>query len=263
MNCTAWKLFAILAAMLVGGSLAQAGPTPNWGGNKTDIDPIVKGTAPGAGGCYAYRTKGGSAWQIACDPQNCERHKASTVANNANTEAIGCAAQIYCYTYGPGAANSSCYLDANACVGARNKMGNSPDLGACVRNVKSGKPVATAVSDPNAPSDTPWCYAYTKSDGGQANVKCYLYKSDCDTQVQMKKIPGQDPRATYPGLKVSILAGCAPAPLYCYSYNRGASGACYLKSADCESGRTRLQNVSTTGSTACRPYQDTSNVVVQ
>lgn len=106
--------------------------------------------------CFAYRTKGGDAYQIACYPDvnGCAGAK-SNYQNNPAVETLGCAPEVYCYTYNVGGKSSACYLDGAQCTDARNNFAkNARDVGSCVANSKAGAPVtqfAQAYTPPPPP----------------------------------------------------------------------------------------------------------------
>jgi hypothetical protein len=95
-----------------------------------------------ASSCFAYRTKGGDAFQIACYPDAAAC--ANTLTNyqhNPSVEAFGCAPQVYCFTYNQDNRSSACYLDGNQCVAQRNQMASrGGNVGLCVSNTTPGAP---------------------------------------------------------------------------------------------------------------------------
>lgn len=125
---------ALLALVLAGSSLpAQAAPSS----------------------CFAYRTKGGDAFQLACyqDAAACTSAK-TDYQRNPSIEATGCAPQIYCFTYNQGSKSSACYLDGNQCVTQRNLMAShGGNVGLCVSNTAPGTPrIQLAQGTPPPPS---------------------------------------------------------------------------------------------------------------
>lgn len=111
-----------------------------------------------ASSCFAYRTKGGDAFQIACyqDAAACTDVK-TDYQRNPSVEVMGCSSQIYCFTYNQGGKSSACYLDSNQCVTQRNLLaGSSGNVGLCVANTTAGAPrVQLSQGTPPATSTTP------------------------------------------------------------------------------------------------------------
>lgn len=108
--------------------------------------------------CYAYRTRGGDAWQIACYPSTaaCASNMADYQRKTPSIEAIGCAAQVYCFTYNAGGKSSACYLDGNACVRARNDFATrASGISACVANSAAGSPRTQVASSAPPPPPPP------------------------------------------------------------------------------------------------------------
>lgn len=220
-------LIAIVAALCSTLTVAQT----KWG-DKPMIDPIVPGTRPGAGGCYAWRTKGGSAWQVQCDASNCEKHRVDFVANNANTEAIGCAARISCFAYSH---NNivSCYTDRKQCETARARP-NFIDATACQDFAKTGK-ADMSLADNYVQDNYQTCFA-SQIPGTPAFVNCYWSRATCaDMSAQKKRNPGDSSNPA-----MSIMIGCTKAPLFCFSYNGGKNAACYSDGAACVANRNRI-----------------------
>jgi len=111
---------------------------------------------PSVAQCFAYRTKGGDAYQIACYPDvnGCAGAK-SNYQNNPAVETLGCAPEVYCYTYNVGGKSSACYLDGAQCTNARNNFAkNARDVGSCVANSKAGAP-ATQFAQAYTPPPPP------------------------------------------------------------------------------------------------------------
>ncbi|HYL91211.1 MAG TPA: hypothetical protein VEU32_20845 [Burkholderiales bacterium] len=165
----------LVALAVLAVSLSALGQGSKWGGTDAPPPPRPGGSpfgqpaatpspaAPAAASssCYAYRTKGGDAWQIACYPSAvaCASNMADYQKRTPSIEAIGCAAQVYCFTYSAGAKSSACYLDGNACVQARNRIASrASNVGSCVANTTAGSPrsqVASSASPPPPPPPPP------------------------------------------------------------------------------------------------------------
>lgn len=248
MKKRSWQVFALLiAATICTSVLAQAG---KWGEPLPDPRKPQPGAKPAAGGpgCFAYRTKGGNSFQIACYPAGCDSAKTSYAQGHANIEAIGCAAQLYCFAYNNGT-SSACYTDGNECVTARNDVARrASNVGACARYDKSGNPATGAVQAQAGAADQPSCFAYTYNQGRVPNVFCTSSKQYCDEREKSKDT------GSGPSSQMNIKLSCTSAPLYCFAYNKGADGACYQTSAACESNRRSVASA-----TPCKPY--TSGVV--
>jgi hypothetical protein len=101
--------------------------------------------------CYGYHTRGDAAWQIACHPDaaSCNANRASYVAKYPVVEALACAEEIYCYSFGDRVNNgpfgyklNSCFSTTAACEADR--KGRIIIIGgkdsSCSRSMHSGPP---------------------------------------------------------------------------------------------------------------------------
>jgi len=101
--------------------------------------------------CYGYHTRGDNAWQIACQPDaaSCNANRAAYLAKSPSVEALACAEEIYCYSFGDRVNNgpfgyklNSCYATSAACE--RERSGRIIILGgkdsSCSRSLHAGRP---------------------------------------------------------------------------------------------------------------------------
>lgn len=67
--------------------------------------------------CFAYHTRGDGAWQIACYPgaDVCNANRSSWLAGKSSVEALGCAPEIHCYSFGDRVNNGPFAFKLNAC----------------------------------------------------------------------------------------------------------------------------------------------------
>ena len=122
--------------------------------NGSEVEsPIVPLTLqlPPMQSCYGYHTRGSAAWQIACYPgaASCNANRASYLAKSPSVEALACAEEIYCYSFGDRVNNgpfgyklNSCYSTTAACEADR--KGRIIIIGgkdsSCSRSMHSGPP---------------------------------------------------------------------------------------------------------------------------
>lgn len=97
------SIVALLGLVLCGASMAAGLLPPPPGKQPMQPPALAQQSSSGAEQCFAYRTKGSDAWQIACYPNanGCASAK-SNYQNNPAVEAMGCASAVYCFTYNVG-----------------------------------------------------------------------------------------------------------------------------------------------------------------
>ena len=94
------------------------------------------------------------------------------------------------------------------------------------------------------------CFAYTRTNGGFVSVQCSWRRDWCEEHVRNKTAEGGN---AVPGM--TVVLGCSPAPLYCFGYNNGNSGACFASGNECVTNRNSFasrQNGAYVG--ACKTY---------
>jgi hypothetical protein len=101
--------------------------------------------------CYGYHTRGSAAWQIACYPgaANCSANRAAYLAKTPSVEALACAEEIYCYSFGDRVSNGPFSYKLNYCYATtaeceRERSGRIIIIGgkdgSCSRSTRAGPP---------------------------------------------------------------------------------------------------------------------------
>lgn len=101
--------------------------------------------------CFGYHTRGDGAWQIACYPgaDVCNANRSSWLAGKPSVEALGCAPEIHCYSFGDRVNNGPFAFKLNACFATpaaceADRKGRVILLGgkdsSCSRSTRAGPP---------------------------------------------------------------------------------------------------------------------------
>jgi hypothetical protein len=208
---------------------------------------------PAGSSCYSYRTKGSDAFQIACYPDaaSCNKNKADYTGKNPNIEALGCAPQIYCFTYNAEGKSAACYLDGNVCVTERNKLAaKGGAVGSCVSNTRPGKP-ATANYGPPAN-----CFSYHEPGSVAPSVFCARNAAACNQGMTDKRNYLTGKGATAGEL---AMAGNCGAPMYCLNATttNTSNVTCYPSADACEKVRAASKGMRFLGACTINDYQGT------
>jgi len=101
--------------------------------------------------CYGYHSQGSAAWQIACyaGQPSCNASRSDYLAKNRTIEALPCALETYCYSFGDRVNNGPFGYKLNACFATTaaceaDRKGRIILLGgkdtSCSRSTRSGPP---------------------------------------------------------------------------------------------------------------------------
>lgn len=195
--------------------------------------------------CYAYHLKGAGTSSIACAPSAdaCMANKSDYTKKNPAIETIGCAPQIYCFTYNADGQSAACYLDAKQCVEQRNAIAKKGGpVGGCVANTRPGRAAVHAYGPPSS------CFGFGQpGPGGGPRVYCARTEPAC---TQAKTAKHQELVKMGATAHELDMVGCAP-ELYCFNApGVGRPGVtCYASQAACTSEHDRVKGLP--GVTAC------------
>jgi hypothetical protein len=211
--------------------------------------------------CYSFRGKGSDQWQIACYPDaaGCKKSLGDYTAKNKNLETLGCAPQIYCFTYNTGGKSSACYLDVNACTTERGKMAAKGGVvNGCVNNTRPGTPSNTGYGQPAN------CFAYYEPGSITPTVVCSRNAAAC-TQSKADKLKYLKSKGATAN-ELNMIGDCG-GPLYCLNTGFKSGGvnsgggvglSCFATQAACDSEHKADAGRAYLGACTLNDYQGTN-----